>query len=268
MAGHGIARVSDEISARCANPQRQPAADPVVLFMHHWQQARAMANSRVPACFGFIPSFIRSAKRATIELRFDMIEIKYTGDELWTRIERAVEKVKERLRRVTNALNAAGVPYAVIGGNAVQHWVAQVDESVVRNTRDVDIILNESDLDRAIVALEEVGFIYPRAAGVSMFLDGPAAKARDAVHVVFAGKKVREEYPEPVPNIDDYELIEDAKTLPFEALVKMKLTSFRRKDQVHILDMISVGLIDKSWLARLSPELRRRLQELLDDPDG
>jgi hypothetical protein len=57
-----------------------------------------------------------------------MIEIKYSGDALWDRIERAVEKVKDRLRRVTRALNAANIPYAVIGGNAVQHWVSQVDE--------------------------------------------------------------------------------------------------------------------------------------------
>lgn len=197
-----------------------------------------------------------------------MVEIKYSGDELWARIERAVEIVKERLRRVTKALNEAEVPYAVIGGNAVQHWVAQVDESVVRNTRDVDIILNEGDLDRAIVALEQVGFIYRRAASVSMFLDGPKAKARDAVHVLFAGKKVREEYPEPVPHIDEYELIEGARTLPLEALVKMKLTSFRDKDRVHIRDMISIDMIDETWLPRFSPELRQRLQELLDDPDG
>ena len=197
-----------------------------------------------------------------------MVQIKYTGDALWERIERAVEIVRQRLRRVTRALNAAGVPYAIIGGNAVQHWVAQVDESVVRNTRDVDVILNEADLDRAIAALEKEGFIYRRAAGVSMFLDGKDAKARDAVHVVFAGQKVREEYPEPVPNIDEYELIEEARTLPLEALVRMKLTSFRRKDQVHILDMISVGLIDDSWLPRDSPTLQARLQELLNNPDG
>lgn len=197
-----------------------------------------------------------------------MIEIKYTGDALWDRIERAVEKVKDRLRRVTRALNSANIPYAVIGGNAVQHWVAQVDESVVRNTRDVDIILNEADLDRAIPALEAEGFIYRRAAGVTMFLDGPDAKARDAVHVVFAGKKVREEYPEAVPEIDQYEWIEDARTLPFDRLVTMKLTSFRDKDRVHIRDMISIGLIDESWLQRLSPTLQLRLEELLNDPDG
>src|SRR5690606_21898375 len=121
-------------------------------------------------------------------------------------------------------------PYAVIGGNAVQHWVAQGDESGVRNTRGVDIIRNESDLEAAKSALATEGFMYRRAAGVTMFLDGPDAKARDAVHVIFAGKKVREEYLEPVPQIDEYELIEDARTLPLDRLVKMKLTSFRDKD--------------------------------------
>jgi hypothetical protein len=197
-----------------------------------------------------------------------MVEVRYTGDQLWKRIERAVEIVKDRLRRVTGALNEANIPYAVIGGNAVQHWVAQVDESVVRNTRDVDIILNEEDLQRAIPALATQGFIFRQSAGVTMFLDGPTAKARDVVHVIFAGKKVLPDYPEPVPEIDQYVLMDQSKTLPLERLVKMKLTSFRRKDQVHILDMISLGLIDPTWIQRYSPVLADRLQQLLDDPDG
>jgi len=178
-----------------------------------------------------------------------MIEVQYTGDVLWRRIEQAVEIVKDRQRRVVAALNAAGIRYAVIGGNAVQHWVAQVDVSVVRNTRDVDLILNEHDLARAIAALEAVGFRYRRSGGVVMFLDGPEAGARDAVHVVFAGRPVHEEYPEPVPDLEE-------------------LTSFRRKDQVHLLDLISIGMVDSSWLGRFSPILQTRLQELLDDPEG
>jgi hypothetical protein len=197
-----------------------------------------------------------------------MVEIQYTGEALWTRIERAVNIVKDRLRRVSEALNSAGVSYAVVGGSAVQFWVAQVDESVVRNTRDVDIILNRDDLPRAKTALEKAGFIYRRAASITMFLDGPEAKARDAVHVVFAGEKVRDDYPEPVPEIDDCEPMHDSRTLPLEALVRMKLTSFRDKDRVHLRDMISIGLIDDSWPVRLIPEMGRRLQELLDDPDG
>ena len=94
------------------------------------------------------------------------------------------------------------------------------------------------------------------------------AKARDAVHVVFAGTKVRADYVELVPEIDQYELMEDARTLPFDRLVMMKLTSNRDKDRVHIRDLISIGLIDASWLDRFPPQLRARLQDLLDDPNG
>lgn len=61
----------------------------------------------------------------------------------------AVEKVRERLRRSTQALTAAGIPYAVVGGNAVAAWVGDVDESTVRNTQDVDLLLRRSDLERA-----------------------------------------------------------------------------------------------------------------------
>jgi hypothetical protein len=43
---------------------------------------------------------------------------------------------------------------------------------------------------------------------------------------------------------------------------------FRRKDQVHVQDMIGVRLIDPSWLTKLPPELAGRLKEILDTPDG
>jgi hypothetical protein len=198
----------------------------------------------------------------------NMPEVIYSGEALWARIERAVENVKDRMRRVALALEEAGVTYAVIGGNAVQYWVAQVDESVVRNTRDVDIILNEDDLPRAIESLSTAGFVYRQAAGVTMFLDGAEAKSRDAVHVVFAGQKVRPDHPEVAPLIDDAPVVQGMRIIPLEKLVRMKLTSYRRKDQVHLLDLISVGLVDRSWLSQLPESLHARLIELLDDPDG
>lgn len=197
-----------------------------------------------------------------------MTQIIYTGDELWERIGRALDKVKDRLNRVVSALEQAGVPYAVIGGNAVQIWVAQADESVVRNTRDVDIVLNRSDLPLAIPALESAGFLFRQSAGVTMFLDGKEAKARDAVHVVFAGEKVRQEYVEVVPGVDEFEYVKNIRTMKLESLVRMKLTSSRDKDKVHVRDMISVGLIDSSWLDRFSAPLAERLKELIDSPDS
>ena len=184
------------------------------------------------------------------------------------RAVRAVEKVKQRLYRATAALEAAGVPYAVAGGNAVAAWVARVDEAAVRNTRDVDILLRRADLPAATAALEAAGFVYRRAAGVDVFLDGPNARARDGVHVVFAGEKVRAHEPAANPDVTDAEQADTYRILSLRSLVTIKLTAFRRKDQVHLLDMISVGLLDESWPATLPPVLGQRLQQLLNDPDG
>lgn len=191
-----------------------------------------------------------------------------TGEALWQRMERAVEKVQERLARTVTALEGASVPYAIIGGHAVRAWVAQADEAAVRTTRDVDILLRRSDFPAARAALEAVGFVYRHVKEIDMFLDGPEAKARDAVHVVFAGEKVRADDAAAAPEITEVEPIERHATLTLEALVRMKLTSFRDKDRMHLRDMIDVELIDPSWVERLPPELAGRLQELLDNPEG
>ena len=191
------------------------------------------------------------------------------GEDTLQRMVNAVEKVRDRLRRCTQALDLSAIPYAVIGGNAVAAWVAQVDEAAVRNTADVDILLRRNDLERAKAALAAVGFIYRHVASIDMFLDGPDATPRDAVHVIFAGEKVRQEYALPAPDVSDFEEAPlGYRVLTLEALAKMKLTSYRRKDQVHIQDFLLVGLLDQSWTKRLPPELAARLQTLLDDPDG
>jgi hypothetical protein len=184
------------------------------------------------------------------------------------RMERAVEKVRERLLRSTAALQAAQVPYAVVGGNAVMAWVEQADESAVRFTQDVDLVIRREDFDRAREALEQAGFGYRRSAGIEMFLDGPDARARDAVHVIFSGEKVRPEYVAAVPDVDESVSFRSFRVLALEAVVRMKLTSYRRKDQVHLLDMIAVGLVDATWPDRYPTELAARLQHLLDTPDG
>jgi hypothetical protein len=147
-------------------------------------------------------------------------------------------------------------------------WVEQADEAAVRFTQDVDLVLRRDDLERAKAALEKAGFVHRRSAGIEMFLDGPGAKARDAVHVIFSGEKVRPEYVAPVPDVAESVSFKSYRVLSLEAVVRMKLTSNRRKDQVHLLDMLGVGLIDATWPARYPPELAARLQHLIDTPDG
>jgi hypothetical protein len=181
---------------------------------------------------------------------------------------RAVEKVRQRLLRVTAALDQAGILYAVIGGNAVAAWVARVDESAVRNTADVDLLLRREDLERAATALTQAGFFYQETLGVHVFRDSPEAKLRESVHVLIAGEKVQPDYVAPTPDPAESEKAEHFRLLNLEALVRMKLTSFRDKDRTHLRDLIDIGLIDRTWPARFQPELAARLQQLLDDPNG
>ena len=184
------------------------------------------------------------------------------------RMVNAVEKVRLRLLRAAGALEAAKIPYAVVGGNAVALWVSRVDESAVRNTQDVDILLRRADLDAARRAMEEAGFVHRRSAGMEVFLDGPGAKARDAVHIVFANEKVRPHEPAANPDVSESEAADRFRVLSLEALVRIKLTAFGDKDKVHIRDLIEVGLVDESWMARLGRELGARLRILLDTPEG
>lgn len=190
------------------------------------------------------------------------------GEISWERMIRAVEKIKERLQRAVAVLEGAGIPYAVVGGNAVAAWVSRVDEAAVRNTRDVDILLRRSDFPQAIAAMQQAGFVYCETMNVHMFLDGPDASPRDAVHILFAAEKVRQIDVCPAPDIAECDTSGDFRIVALEALVRMKLTAFRDKDRTHLRDMLDLGLIDATWPARFPPELAERLQELLDTPEG
>lgn len=180
----------------------------------------------------------------------------------------AAEKVKERLRRATQALDYAGVPYAVIGGNAVAEWVARIDEDAVRNTKDVDILVQRGDFDAVRSALEGVGFIYHHVLDVDLFIDGPTGKPSAGVHLLYAGEKVKPDDHHPCPLLEESERGTEFQVVALIALVRMKLLSWRDKDRTHLRDMIQVGLLDATWPARLPSPLGERLQQLLDNPNG
>ncbi len=186
----------------------------------------------------------------------------------WERMIEAVEAVRERALRATAALKAASIPYGVAGGNAVAAWVARVDRAAVRNTQDVDILVRRADFDRVKQALESVGFVHQKLAGIDCFIDGPEGSPRDAVHLLYATEKVRSEYVVPSADVTEVESAGDYDVVNLPALLRMKLNSYRLKDKVHVLDMLSVGLIDASWLPLLPSVHAERLQQLIDNPDG
>jgi Uncharacterised nucleotidyltransferase len=184
------------------------------------------------------------------------------------RMERVVTKVRQRLLRATAALNQAGVPYAVVGGNAVASWVATVDEGAVRNTRDIDLLVRRSDLPTITAALEHAGFVRDEVLDVVLFRDGAEGRPSEGVHLRFSGEKTRPDHLLPAPDIQTVQDPANFAVIALESLLLMKLLSNRRKDQVHVQDMIGVRLIDQSWLTKLPPELSERLKHILDTPDA
>lgn len=175
----------------------------------------------------------------------------------------AVDRVERRLRRVAAALDAAGVPYAVIGGNAIASWVGRVDAGATRATKDVDILVNKAELERVTEAIQSLGFERRDMRSLVLFIDPDEPSTKAGVHLVWAGERVRPSYSCPAPTVA--EAVRDPEgflVLNLPALVRMKLTSFRPIDQVHIADLLSVGLVDASVRSGLPRELQARLQEV------
>ncbi len=114
--------------------------------------------------------------------------------------------------------------------------------------------------------MESAGFVRDSVTNVTVFLDGPNGKPSQGIHVLLAARKVRDEYSTATPSIDQAVDIEGRSIVELAALVEMKLNSFRRKDQTHLMDMIQIGMIDSTRPVRFARTLGDRLQELLDDP--
>lgn len=185
------------------------------------------------------------------------------------RAERAVEKVREKLVKTCRALEGAGVPYAVIGGNAVAVWVGSRDEGAIRNTKDVDILLNRADLDRAAQAMSAAGFDMTEIDGITMFLDRDDPMPSRGVHVVFAGEKIKPHDRFPAPAVvKGIRSRDGVDAIELRELLILKLIAFRRIDQVHLADMIKVGLINDAVADKIPDELRPRLEEIRANPDG
>ncbi len=181
----------------------------------------------------------------------------------------AVDRVEKRLRRVTAALDEAGIKYAVIGGNAVAAWVSRVDPDATRTTKDVDLLVERDDLDRITGVMRGLDFQREDLRKLILFVDAREPSRRSGVHLVWANELIRPSYVCAAPSVG--ESVRDPQgfnVIDLPALVRMKLTSFRDIDRVHIADMLSVGLIDETIKSGLPDELRQRLNEIeqsLDD---
>ncbi len=191
----------------------------------------------------------------------------------WQRMNDAIENVRRRLLASARILDAAGVPYAVVGGNAVAAWVSRAEEAAVRNTRDVDILIRRSDLPAAIAAFESAGFLHRRVASLGrpghmdVFLDTPGGKVRDAIHILFALERPLPDSLVENADVSESEATGEFRLIALEALVRMKLAAWRDKDRMHLRDLASVGLVNETWRHRFDGVLRERLAHILESAD-
>jgi hypothetical protein len=175
----------------------------------------------------------------------------------------AMERIERRLRQVTAALDAAGIRYAVVGGNAVALWVAKADPAATRTTKDVDLLVKRDDLDRINQVMRGLGFETQDLRRLVLFIDPEEPSRMSGVHLVWAGEKVRPSYAYPTPLVT--EAVRDTEgfwVLDLPALLRMKLTSMRDVDRVHVADLVRVGMVDEAARHTLPADLRERLEEI------
>lgn len=188
---------------------------------------------------------------------------------LYGKIVMSAAEVQQRMERVIKALRQAGVPHAIIGGQAVALWVSTRDPAATRHTKDVDILLKRSDLAAAREAIRRIDMDYFETMGIGMFLENASPSPKHAVHLVWAGERPSAYAPVDSPTMAAaMELEPGVWVVRLAALVTMKLNADRPHDQVHLHDMINVGLIGPELLDELPEALRPRYERLLSENAG
>ncbi|MFN0136077.1 MAG: hypothetical protein ACKVS9_08170 [Phycisphaerae bacterium] len=181
----------------------------------------------------------------------------------WRAYQMAVERVEQLLIDVTGALSGVGAPYAVIGGKAVAAWVSTIDPDSVRNTKDVDLLVERGKVDQLDAGVRSIGMYLDYVGDIACLLHQENPSPKRGVHLLYAGEKVRPSDPHPTPTMA--EVVQSARGFPIvtlPALLRMKLIAFRKHDQVHVEDMLRVGLITPEVRAQIPADLLPRLEQI------
>ena len=105
------------------------------------------------------------------------------------------------LQKLSLPLEQAAVPHQLVGGLAVFLHVENADSTHSSLTRDIDIMIRRDDLPRVIAIAAEHGFRFRHSADLDMLIYGESNNARNAVHLLFAGERVKETQLEAHPAI-------------------------------------------------------------------
>jgi len=133
---------------------------------------------------------------------------------------------------VVGALEVDGVPYALVGGLAVAVWGAP------RATKDIDLLVEPGDLDRAKAAVGRLGFTLPAQA--MAFSDGMVvhrvSKIRDGglitVDFLVVDRNLQSHFDQRQSHTLQGERV---WVIGREGLIAMKVSAGRPQDQADVI---------------------------------
>ncbi len=128
-----------------------------------------------------------------------------------TFFEESVTDLLSLAGRLDQALRAAGREYRIVGGLAAYLYVEESEPDAGRLTKDIDIAVRRGDLEAIARAVGPMGLEYRHVAGVDMLVQANAPSERRAVHLVFAGERVRAAHLEAVPELAGGNSSEDCR---------------------------------------------------------
>jgi hypothetical protein len=168
------------------------------------------------------------------------------------------DRVHQTMRRVAEKLHGAGIPYAIVGGMAVN---AHRHE---RTTKDVDFLLTSqgvSDFRRLFVPQE-----FESAPGrPRRFVDRANGVTFDIlVTGLFPGSGLPGPiaYPDPA---DVSEVIDQKCVVNLPTLIQLKLAARRFQDFADVVNLIRVHNLDEAFQTTLHPAVHRDYIECLEE---
>jgi hypothetical protein len=168
------------------------------------------------------------------------------------------DEVHKSLRRIVKRLERAGIPYAIVGGMAVNAHKYQ------RTTADVDLLLTAEGLAEFVKRYVTKNYVR-KPERTRQFLD----KANDVgVDILVTGLFPGSGKPGPIayPDPDEVgETIDRYQVVNLATLVQLTLAARRHRDFGDVVELIRFNDLDESFLPQLHPSVRSDFIECLEE---
>ncbi len=170
-------------------------------------------------------------------------------------------KVHQTLKRLAEALSEESIPYAIVGGMALNLL------GYTRETVDVDILLTPQGLERFRERLVGKGYVPAFAGALKSFRD---VQTQVKVKVLTTGEYPGDGKPKPVvfPDPAAASIEQDSySVIALEKLIELKLASgmtapHRLRDLADVQDLISALDLPKALGEKLDESVRGEYQQL------